>query len=359
MKAITIKYLLAIFILVPIIALGTGCNLLSGTNGETTTSPTVTGTGTPINPTWTYPGPVSPGPTLTSFVEVVEKVRPSVVVIETDIAAGSGWIIGTDGIIVTNYHVIEDAADIFVILDDGRAFAAESVCSDSTTDIAIIYIDVGNLPAADVSDCCELKVGQLVAAIGNALGLGISLKGGWISRLNTSAMVEDQILFGLIETDAAVNPGNSGGPLVNMAGEVIGITSVKLVDVDIEGVGYAISMDTALPVIQDLITLGYVVRPFLGIQGMTVDYAVAALYNLEVDRGVLIASITPGNPADEAGLEIDDVIAAIDDEETNSLEELVQVIRSKDVGQEIKITYWRGNSQNVTYATLIESPSAN
>ena len=351
-----IKYLVVLVILVPCLMLGASCDLLSESNGETT-SPAVTGTGTPINPTWTCPGPVSPGTTLTSFVEVVEKARPSVVVIETDIGTGSGWIIDADGIIVTNYHVIEDAADIFVILDDGRAFTAESVRSDSTTDIAIIYINAQNLPAADVGDCCELKVGQPVAAIGNALGLGISLKGGWISRLNASATVEGQTLYGLIETDAAINPGNSGGPLVNMAGEVIGITSVKLIDVDVEGVGYAISMDTALPVIQDLITLGYVVRPLLGISGMTVDYAVAAFYNLEVDRGVLVTNVNPGDPADKAGLSIDDVITAIDDGETNSIEELVQTIRSKEVGQEIKITYWRGSSQYDTYATLIDWPS--
>lgn len=356
MKELITKYFLVIVILVTFLALGTGCDFLPDFNGETA-SPTVTGTGTPINPTWTYPGPVSPGPTLTSFVEVVEKARPSVAVIETDMGAGSGWIIDADGIIVTNYHVIEDATEIFVILDDGRTFTAESVRSDYTTDIAIIYIDAHNLPAADIGDCCELKVGQPVAAIGNALGLGISLKGGWISRLNTSVTVEGQNLFGLIETDAAINRGNSGGPLVNMAGEVIGITSVKLIDVEVEGVGYAISMDTALPVIQDLITLGYVVRPLLGVVGMTVDYAVVSFYNLEIDRGVLITSVTPGNPADKAGLEVEDVITAIDDEEVYSIGELVQVIRSKEVGQEIKITYWRGSTQNVTYATLIEWPS--
>jgi len=357
MKKSILKYLIVLIVLVPFLALGTSCDLLSESNSETATSPTVNGTGTPINPTWTYPDTISPGATLTSFVEVAEKLRPSVVVIETDITAGSGWIIDADGIIVTNYHVIEDAAEIFVILDDGRAFTAESVRSDSTTDIAIIYIDAQNLPAADVGDCCELKVGQPVAAMGNALGQGISLKGGWISRLNASVTVEGQALYGLIETDVAINRGNSGGPLVNMAGEVIGITSIKLIDVEVEGVGYAISMNTALPVIQDLITLGYFVRPYLGISGMTVDYAVVAFYNLEVDRGVLVASVTPGNPADKAGLNTDDVITAVDDEEVDSLEELVQLIRSKEVGQKIKITYWRGSSKYDTYATLIEWPS--
>ena len=121
-----------------------------------------------------------------------------------------------------------------------------------------------------------------------------------------------------------------------MAGQVIGITSIKLIDVDIEGVGYAISMDTALPVIQDLITLGYVARPRLGIGGISVDYAVAAFYELEIDIGVLVTDVNPGYPADKAGLNIYDVITSVDDEEVTSLGELVQLIRSKEIGQEIK-----------------------
>ncbi len=359
MKTLNTKSLLisVVIVLTLLVFGGTGCELPPTLNGETTTSPAVTGSGTPINPTWTYTGPVSPGPALPSFVEVVEKARPSIVVIETETGAGSGWIIDADGVIVTNYHVIEDAATIFVTLDDRRTFIAESVRSDPTTDIAIIYIDAQNLPAADVSDCCELKVGEPVAAIGNALGQGISLKGGWISRLGVSITVGDRTLYGLIETDAAINEGNSGGPLVNMAGEVIGITSVKLIDVGIEGVGYAISMDTALPVINELVTVGYVVRPFLGITGITVDHTVVAFYDLDIDKGVLIASVTPGYPAEKAGLEPEDIITAIDDIEIYTIEELVQTIRSKEVGQQIKTTYWRGGTQNTTYATLVEMPS--
>ena len=357
MKNVIIKYLVVLVILIPFLALGTSCNFLPDFNGETSTIPPSTQTGTPINPTWTYPGPDSPNLALPSFVAVVEKVRPSVVVIETSTGDGSGWIIDADGIIVTNNHVVADADSIFITLDDGRTFPAESVRTDPITDIAIIKIDARNLPAADVSDCCELKVGQPVAAIGNALGLGISLKGGWISRLNASITIDGQLLYGLIETDAAVNPGNSGGPLVNMAGEVIGITSVKLVDIDVEGVGYAISMDTALPVIQDLVALGYVVHPFLGIQWLrTVDQAIITLFELNVDKGVLFTGVLSGSPADKAGLEPDDVIVAIDDKEVTTVAELVQAIRSKGVGQEIKITYWRGNSQRDTYATLVEMP---
>jgi serine protease Do len=352
MKALKSKFFL--FLLIIIVALLfagiTGCDILP-TGNETSESPGETSD----NPGVITTSPSS-NPLLPSFVEVVEKARPSVVVIETNIGAGSGWIIDSDGIIVTNYHVIEDAIDISVILNDGSVFTAESVSSDPLTDIAIIYIDAQNLPASDIGDCGKLKVGQPVAAIGNALGRGISLKGGWISRLEVTISVDNNTLYGLIETDAHINEGNSGGPLVNMAGEVIGITSVKLIDIGVEGVGYAISMDTALPIINELIETGFVVRPFLGVQGITVDYTVVDFYNLKVDSGFLITMIIPDFPAEQAGLEEEDVITGINDIEINSIEELVDTIRLKEVGQEIKITYWRGESQHNTYATLVEMP---
>jgi serine protease Do len=342
------KSKLFLFLLINIVTLSLiaiiGCDLLPTTSSETSETPTVI-----------TPG-ASSDPALPSFVEVVEKARPSVVVIETDIGVGSGWIIDSDGIIVTNFHVIEGATDINVILNDGTVFTAESIRSDSLTDIAIVYIDAQNLPAADISDCCNLKVGQPVAAIGNALGEGISMKGGWISRLEVTISVGDRTLYGLIETDAAINEGNSGGPLVNMAGEVIGITSVKLIDVAVEGVGYAIRMDTALPIINELIETGFVVRPYLGVAGITVDYIITDFYDLNIDSGFLITVVFPGFPAEQAGLEEEDIIIAVDDIEINSIEELVKTIRSQEVGQEIEITYWRGNSENTTRATLVEMP---
>jgi len=345
MKTLIPKLFLVSIITIVVLSLAvTGCDMLTTTSSETSESPGIITTSASSNPI------------LPSFVEVAEKARPSVVVIETDTGAGSGWIINSDGIIVTNYHVIEDATDINVILNDGSVFTAVSIKSDSLTDIAIVYIDAQNLPAADISDCCDLKVGQPVAAIGNALGQGISLKGGWISRLEVTITVDGRTLYGLIETDAAINEGNSGGPLVNMAGEVIGITSVKLIDVGVEGVGYAIRMDTALPVINELIANGFVVRPFLGVAGITVDYIVVDFYDLQINSGFLITTINSGFPAEQAGLEKEDVITAIDDIEINSLEELVKTIRSQEVGQEIKITYWRGDSQHTTYATLAEMP---
>ncbi len=308
--------------------------------------------------TTTTTAPAGADDTPLSFVEVVEKAKPSVVVVETDTSAGSGWIFSADGIIVTNHHVIEGAGNIYITLDDGRTFVAKSVRSDPLTDIAIVYIEARDLPAADVSDCCDLKVGQPVAAIGNALGRGISLKGGWISRLNVTVTVDGLTNYGLIETDAAINEGNSGGPLIDMNGEVIGITSIKLIDVSVEGVGYAISMDTAIPIINELIEVGYVTYPFLGISGLhTVDFFIASSFGLDIDHGVLFTNVMSDTPAEQAGLEAEDVIIAIDDTAINTLEELVTIIRSKEVGQEIKITYWRDGAEHITYAILMEMPS--
>ena len=339
-----IKYLLVFLVL--LMTLGTGCGLFA-TESEN-------------GPTWTYSIMASPGPPLPSFIEVVEKVKPSVVIVNAGSSEGSGWIIDSNGIIVTNNHVVEDvdADSIRVTLDDGRTFTAKSVSTDPVSDLAVIIIDARGLPAVEVGGGSRLRVGEPVAAIGNALGLGISMKGGWISRLDTSVRTEEgQTLYGVIETDAAINRGNSGGPLVNMAGEVIGITSVKLFGIDVEGIGYAISMATALPVIETLINVGSVVYPYLGVSGLhTVNEAIVSFFNLEVDSGVLFTAIVSDGAAEAAGLQAEDVIVAIDDEEVATVVQLVKLIHSREIGQRIKITYWRGGDERVTHATLTERP---
>jgi serine protease Do len=194
-------------------------------------------------------------------------------------------------------------------------------------------------------------------AIGNPLGLGISAKEGIISRLGVSLEVSSgQTLYDLIETSAAINPGNSGGPLVNMAGEVIGITSAKIADVGVEGMGYAISINTATPIIQELIQKGYVVRPWLGATPYTVDQYVVFRYRLAVNSGAFVTNITSGSPADKAGINPGDVITGFDDKEITTADELNQAIYSSKIGQTVKITFWRSNSKKTTYATLTESP---
>jgi serine protease Do len=203
--------------------------------------------------------------TLPSFADLTDAVKQSVVAIDTQTVvsrryiqrtipgAGSGWIIDKNGTIVTNNHVIEGAQSITVELANGKTYTPISIKTDPTHDIAILKIDAGNLPALKVGDTSKLRVGDWVVAVGNALGMGISVKDGIISRLGVSIQISpNETYSNLIETNAAINPGNSGGPLVNLDGEVIGITSLKLSAGGVEGMGYAINIGDVLPVIQRL-----------------------------------------------------------------------------------------------------------
>jgi len=311
-------------------------------------------------------------PVLPTITDVVAKVKPSVVAINVDITtynifnqpvqaqgAGSGWIIRSDGYIVTNNHVVEGATKVEVTLSDGRTFPADNIYTDPVTDLAVIKINAQNLPSISTGDSSILSVGDWVVAIGNALGQGISATKGIVSALGISLSESPgQTLHNLIQTDAAINPGNSGGPLVNTAGQVVGIDSLKISQVGVEGMGYAINISEALPIINTLISTGYVVRPWLGISVFTVDQTVAAFYRLGVSKGVLITDVATSSPADKAGLRAGDVITAIDGKEQTDDGALMDYINSLKVGQTIQITYYRGNAQNTVSVTLAESPKS-
>jgi len=328
--------------------------------------------GSPIDTSWSPPRLKTEAPTLPSIADVVDKVYPSVVAISTEVVAldifrtprtqkgaGSGWIIDKDGIIVTNNHVVEGAKKVTVELNDGRIFEADpkNIHTDPLTDLAVIKINATNLPAASVGDSTQLRVGDWVVAIGNPLGQGIRAKEGTVSGLKVSLDVDQgQTLGDLIETSAAINPGNSGGPLVNMKGEVIGITSAKIAGVGVEGMGYAISTKTAIPIIEQLIRNGYITRPYLGVQLYTVDQYVAMANRLPLDKGVVITYVNPGSPAAEAGLQQFDIIIRFKDKEVTTAEELIDAIHNSKVGEEVKITFVRGNETKTTSARLIQSP---
>ena len=364
------KYVLATLAVVALLLGGFACVPLA-TTPQTSAAPV----STTLSSTSAQTSPPSPVESSTlslmpDFVSVVAKVRPSVVAIATEATgsgffggsyteqgAGSGWIIDQNGLIVTNNHVVEGANSVSVTLEDGRTFAAKSVYTDAVSDLAIVKIDAQSLPALRIGDSSKMQVGQWVVAIGNSLGMGISATKGMVSALGVSLSPSPgESLDGLIQTDAAINPGNSGGPLVNLIGEIIGINSAKIAQVGVEGMGYAISIKTAKPIIDELITNGYVVRPYLGASLYTVDQFVALRYRLAVDSGVLVTDVASGSPADEAGLKPGDVITSVDDKQTTDDAVLTQSINSDQVGQKIKISYWRGRTQNTTYATLVQSP---
>jgi serine protease Do len=322
------------------------------------------------NPNWTFPSEAgSATVSLPDFPPVIAKVMPSVVSVTTEIvvtnffgqqytqsAAGSGVIIDNEGYIVTNNHVVQDARNIQVELHDGRTFSAEIVGTDALTDLAVLKINATSLPYIPWGDSSQLALGVWVIAIGNALGEGISASEGIISRLDVSINVEGNTLRGLVQTTAAINPGNSGGPLVNLAGKVIGITSAKIATVGVEGMGYAISSNSAKPIIEDLIHQRYVIRPWLGVELYPVDPFVASKYNLSVNRGALITKVFPQSPAARAGLKEGDVIIHFEDKEIANANDLVLAIHSCQIGQEVEIAFVRGEDTKTTLVKLEQSP---
>jgi serine protease Do len=321
---------------------------------------------------WTFPLENEPATSLPDFLPVVAKVMPSVVSVTTEIVtsdvfgrqhtesvAGSGIVIDENGYIATNNHVVENAQSIRVELADGRTFPANIVGTDNLSDLAVIKIDAANLTYIYWGDSSLSSVGEWVLAIGNALGEGITATEGIVSRLNVSLDTGDgNILYGLIQTTAPVNPGNSGGPLVNMAGEVIGITSVKIVASEVEGMGFAISSNEAKPIIEDVIRYGHVTYPWLGVSASTVTPSLAASQNLSVDRGALIADVFADSPADIAGLTKGDIIIRFADKEIHSVADLVLAIRSSEIGKEMEIVFVRGEDTRTTSARLVERPSS-
>ena len=315
--------------------------------------------------------PVQQNPVLADFISVLSKVKPSVVAINTELtgydifnrpyqqeAAGSGWILDDSGLVVTNNHVIEGANIIAVVLWDGRSIPAEVVGTDALSDIAVLRIDAPNLTIMDIGDTSKLEAGEWVLSVGNSLGLGITAKEGIISRVGVTLQdYSQESVDTLIETSAAINPGNSGGPLVNMKGEVIGITSVKISTTGVEGMGYAIRMGEALPIIQELVRKGYVVRPWLGVSLYNVDQFVQQQFDLTVDSGALIVQVSPDSPADQSGLKQGDVIIGFDDSEIKTTQDVREAILASEVGSEVKITYWRGNKKAEITVVLSESPA--
>jgi serine protease Do len=339
---------------------------------EPSSTPAPSVTPAPINPNFTPPATSDnrPLPVIPDFVSVIASIRPSVVAINTTVpgldvlngnfsqeGAGSGWIIDASGLIVTNNHVVEGAQNISVTLEDGRNFPAEVVRTDTVSDMAVIKINAPDLKAAKVGDSSKLRVGDWVTAMGNSLGQGISATKGIVSALGVSVPVGiGESLYDLIQIDAPINPGNSGGPLVNLLGEVVGITSVKVAQIGVEGMGYAISTRVALPIISDLVKVGYTIRPWMGINTYSVDRIVVLRYNLAVNKGALITQVVSDSPADKAGLKSGDVITTVNGKEVASAEDLNNLVHGYQIGQTVEITYYRSNAVNKVSLTLAASP---
>jgi serine protease Do len=270
---------------------------------------------------------------------------------------GSGVIIDPQGIIVTNNHVIDESARVQVNLKDGRTFVGEVIGTDPATDVALVKVEAAeNLPFATLGDSEKLKVGQIVLAIGNALGLpgAPTVSMGLIGALGRPLPGTDFVVEGLIQTDAAINPGNSGGPLADLDGRVIGMNTAMIPFA--QGMGFAIPSGTIKRIMDQITRHGRVVRPWLGISGTDVNKFVARRYNLTVDHGVLLAEVLPEGPAREAGLRVGDIVMKIGESRVEGMKDLVGSLSRLAIGDEVSVQFVRNATAYETKLRLRETP---
>ena len=308
----------------------------------------------------------------TFVVQAVKKVSPAVVGITNKIyvrdnydqrvlvdrGVGSGVIFDSNGYIATNNHVVEGAQEIAVSLADGKIIQGKVVGADPATDLAVVKVDLDNLPTAVFGDSDSLMVGEPAIAIGNPLGLEFqgSVTVGVISALNRTIEVGDR-KFQLIQTDAAINPGNSGGALINADGEMIGINSVKVAVAGVEGIGFAIPIKSARPIFQTLIEKGRITRAYLGL-GL-LDKAMAARngYQVQFDQGILVVKVEKNGPASQAGIQEGDIILKINGTEVNSVADLRAILDKIAIGSKLTIEISRGGQPRTFTPVAIEMPN--
>ena len=273
----------------------------------------------------------------------------------TQRSLGTGFLISSDGYIVTNYHVVGDADTVKVTLYNGDSYDAQYIGGDEDYDIAVIKIEATDLPNVTLGNSDSLNVGDHVLAIGNPLGeLTFSMSEGIASSVNRAIDV-DGTPFNMIQVTAAINPGNSGGPLFNEYGEVVGIVSAKYssyASQSVEGLGFAIPINDVAAMIQDIMTNGYVSnKAYLGITPGTMNEQMAAQYRYDVTKGVFIYSVEEGSAADKAGLKMGDVIMKIDGTDVDSYQELVALKKKYSAGDESTFTIYRGGQQQEVAVT--------
>jgi serine protease Do len=290
---------------------------------------------------------------------------------------GSGIAIDNQGHILTNYHVVDHARRLKVTLYDGRTFNAKVIGTDKLTDLAVLKIEhdsnnssnnnnnnnnnnpdnkaIDSIPSAELGDSDNLKVGQIVIAVGNPFGLtgGPTVTTGIISSLNRNIEFEDGVLE-LVQTDAAINPGNSGGPLVNTNGEVIAINTAKIPYA--HGIGFAVPVNTAKTILQQLIKNGKVTRPWLGITTIKITSRIARYYRLPTNEGALVVKVEEYSPASDSGIRPGDIIEEIDEKRIEEITELSYRIKHKNVNEQTLLSVNRYGRRFTISVTLENQP---
>jgi S1-C subfamily serine protease len=300
-----------------------------------------------------------------AVIHAVELVSPAVVNIEARRRAteghgngahtGSGFCFTPDGYVLTNSHVVHGTDSINVTLTDGRRLRADLIGDDPDTDLAVIRVAANDLLPATLGDSQQIRVGQIAIAIGSPLGYQSSVTAGIVSALGRSLRAQSGgLIDNVIQTDAALNPGNSGGPLVSSRGEVIGVNTATIVPA--QGLCFAIAVNTAKLVASQLISQGRVVRAYIGMaaQNVPLSARVARFHKLAKRSGVLAASITRGGPADRAGLREGDVLVGFATSTVGGIDDLQRLLTGERVGQPITVTVLRG-SEKLSFEVVPES----
>ena len=275
-----------------------------------------------------------------NVIRVARQVTPAVVsIIVPNYGSGSGAVIRRDGMILTNAHVVGSARTVQVGLADGRKVTGTVLGRDPGLDVAVVRIPNNDVPVAPLGNSDQLQVGQIAIAIGNPLGLERTVTTGVISAVNRPGRTLGGETF--IQTDAAISPGNSGGPLVDSRGKVIGINSAELLGQGVSGLGFAIPINLAMNMASQVLATGRYVRPFLGIAFSDVDEDLAAQFRLPVKQGVLVTDVQRGSPAARAGLRPQDIITRINDSPVAMGGDVRRVLRAMRPGNEVRITVVR------------------
>jgi S1-C subfamily serine protease len=308
-----------------------------------------------------------------AVITAAEKVSPSVVYIEVEQlirnrrrnvprmpqerrGSGSGFIFTPDGFILTNSHVVHDAKRIEVTLSDGHKYQADLIGDDPDTDLAVIRINAPNLVPAQLGDTQRIRVGQLVIAIGNPYGFQYSVTAGVVSALGRSLRAQSgRLMDAVIQTDAALNPGNSGGPLINSRGEVIGVNTAMILPA--QGICFATSIDTAKFVASRLIRDGKVSRSYIGLAGQNVPLPrrIVRYYNLAVESGIFVISFENDSPARKAGLHEGDIIIGFDDRPIAGIDDLHKLLTEQRIGRKSSLMVIRGTEKVTIDVTPEES----
>jgi S1-C subfamily serine protease len=294
-----------------------------------------------------------------AVVGAVERVSPSVVKIDTrgratdgrrgrgagrDVAgSGSGFVFTPDGLILTNSHVVHGAGATTVVIPDGRELRADTVGDDPDTDLAVIRVTAGDLMPVVLGDSRHLRPGQVVIAIGNPFGFQHSVSAGVVSAVDRSLRARTgRLMENVIQTDAALNPGNSGGPLVTSAGEVVGVNTAIILGG--QGISFAVSITTATRVIGDLLAHGRVRRSYIGVGGQTtvVPRRLVRAHNLPGGHGVLLVSVAAGGPGSRAGLHPADIIVEFDGNPVSQVDDLHRALTDREIGRRLPVILLRG-----------------